>query len=124
MKTFLILICSVALAFPRALRKTTRNQRINRRRVDRLSRRNMRVRERTYEGHAQALSASLNAHISKGKRTAGVNNQVYQSRSNVKRRRRVPSKFAPRYPSWAYATKEDNKGNRAALTGSFQSGST
>ncbi|KAF5407782.1 MAG: hypothetical protein Udaeo2_21000 [Candidatus Udaeobacter sp.] len=71
----------------------TRNQRSKRRRPDRLNRLNMHIRRADLRRQRRTLSASLNGNIiSKAKGRQGVNNQVYQSRANVKPVKRVPIK--------------------------------
>src|SRR6266513_2913965 len=126
MKTFLILICSVALACSAGAaqndNKSKKQAQKNRQAQSSQHARPASAPKKATPKHYQPASTATSYQKAKGRQ--GVNNQVYQSRSNVKTAKKSPQQVTTQnVQAGRYATKKTKQGQQNVNRQVYQSGS-
>src|SRR4029077_16988822 len=126
MRTFLILICSVALACSAGAaqndNKSKKQAQKNRQAQSTQYARPASAPKKATPKHYQPASSATSYQKAKGRQ--GVNNQVYQSRSNVKTAKKSPQQVTTQnVQAGRYATKKTKQGQQGVNRQVYQSGS-
>ena len=126
MRTFLILICSVALACSAGAaqndNKSKKQAQKNRSAPSTQYARPASAPKKATPKHYQPASTATSYQKAKGRQ--GVNNQVYQSRSNVKTAKKSPQQVTTQnVQAGRYATKKTKQGQQNVNRQVYQSGS-
>jgi hypothetical protein len=126
MRTFLILICSVALACSAGAaqndNKSKKQAQKNRQAQSTQYARPASAPKKATPMHYQPASSATSYQKAKGRQ--GVNNQVYQSRSNVKTAKKSPQQVTTQnVQAGRYATKKTKQGQQGVNRQVYQSGS-
>ena len=126
MRTFLILICSVALACSAGAaqndNKSKKEAQKNRQAQSTQYARPASAPKKATPKHYQPASSATSYQKAKGRQ--GVNNQVYQSRSNVKTAKKSPQQVTTQnVQAGRYATKKTKQGQQNVNRQVYQSGS-